>query len=296
MKKRKAIVQISGMMKNIDLKKAKLYTMLALMTVGAGLTACSNDEETTEQVNTYSMSVDATKQMDDNPAQMRRALSLEGDELIASWATTEQVYVQGRSYSTNEPFWFRGYLKPNKSGTITRLNGTVSLPEGWVISVDEAIGDPHVLTLQFPRSGNLDYAGQKGTLADIAENYDYAIATDVRYDIKENHIEGVTMARFVNMQAIVKFSLIDKASGIDMLNPTALTVDHGTGNIALNDIPNTTYSTNGNGVLFVAIPGFDDQTVRLTATVGGDTYTFTKKGVTFENGKFYEINVKMTKN
>ena len=78
-----------------------------------------------------------------------------------------------------------------------------------------------------------------------------------------------------------------------MLTPTAFTIDYGTGRIELKDIPNATYSTNGNGVIFVAIPGFSDQTVNLTATVGSDTYTFTKKGITFTNGKYYEINVKM---
>ena len=58
-------------------------------------------------------------------------------------------------------------------------------------------------------------------------------------------------------------------------------------------IPSSTYTTNGAGVLFVAIPGFTSQKVILTATVGDNTYTFTKKKVTFENGKYYELNVKM---
>lgn len=36
-------------------------------------------------------------------------------------------------------------------------------------------------------------------------------------------------------------------------------------------------------------------TYTLTATVGASTYTFEKSGVTFENGKYYSINVKMEK-
>ena len=36
-----------------------------------------------------------------------------------------------------------------------------------------------------------------------------------------------------------------------------------------------------------------DDTYTLTATVGGATYNYTKSGVTFENGKYYSINVKM---
>ena len=81
-----------------------------------------------------------------------------------------------------------------------------------------------------------------------------------------------------------------------MLSPTALTINYGSGSVSLTDIPAATYSTNGYGVLFVAIPGFSDQTVTLTATVGNDTYTYTTSSTkTFVNGKYYEIGVKMTK-
>ena len=258
------------------------------------LTACSNDDETPAQIHTYYMSVNATKQVGKDSAQPRRALSLNGNKLEASWANNEKVYVQGE-LANGEKFWFQGYLIPQYPGTETLLNGALSLPDGWTISIDEAIGSAHTLTLQFP-SSYFDYTGQKGTLADIAANYDYAIATNVRYDIVGDHIEGASEAEFVNQQAIVKFTLIDKESGTDMLNPTALTVDCGSEIIELNDIRPDTYITNGNGVLFVAIPGFNNQEVRLTATVGNDIYTFTKNGVMFENGKYYEINVKMKKN
>ena len=37
------------------------------------------------------------------------------------------------------------------------------------------------------------------------------------------------------------------------------------------------------------------KTATLTATVGDDTYTYEKSGVTFTNGQYYEINVKMLK-
>lgn len=280
---------------NVMKQTKPFYTLLALLTACAVLTACSDDEETSPQVKTFQMTVDATKQVDVNMSRPRRALSLDGSTLNASWATTEHVYVQGTLESNGEKFWFNGSLKPMSAGTTTRLNGAVSLPDGWAISIDEAIGDPHILTLQFPRK-EVDYTDQKGTLADIAANYDYAIATGVHYDIVGNHIEGTTTADFENLQAIVKFNLIDKANGTDMLNPTALTVNYDSGIIELTDIPDATYSTNGNGVLFVAIPGFSDKTVKLTATVGNDTYTFTKKDVTFTDGKYYEINVKMKKN
>ena len=46
--------------------------------------------------------------------------------------------------------------------------------------------------------------------------------------------------------------------------------------------------------IYVAIPGFSGKTVTLTATVDDKTYTYEKSGVSFTNGKYYEITVKMT--
>lgn len=59
--------------------------------------------------------------------------------------------------------------------------------------------------------------------------------------------------------------------------------------------PAETYDTNGDGVIYVAIPGNDSKKLTLTATVGSDIYTFTKSGVTSENGKYYAIGLKMKK-
>ena len=269
-----------------------------LLTAGLALTACSSDDSNTEQVRTtYTMTIDATKGANEAASRATtRALTLTGSTLNATWATTERVYVQGRKVSDNSYFWFEGYLQPHSAGTTTQLNGVISLPTSFSISIDEAIGTPHKLTLQFPRPYVLDYTGQIGTLADIAAKYDYAKATDVGVDIEADKVVGVSPVTFVNQQAIVKFTLKDKADGTTLLNPTALTIQYGEESLSLTSIPSTTYGTNGNGVLYVAIPGFSDKAVTLTATVADDTYTFTKSGVTFVNGQYYEINVKMKNN
>ena len=274
----------------------KTINFSVLLMAGLALAACSSDDSQVEPaVKTYTMTIDATKGA--NEAAVRadtRALTLDGHTLNASWAASEQVYVQGKLVADESYFWFEGSLQPQSVGTITtRLNGTISLPVGWKISIDEAIGIPHTLNLQFPRSGNLDYTGQVGTLADIAAKYDYAKATNVMVDVNENNVVGVSPVTLENQQAIVKFTLKDKADGTTLLNPTALTIRYGDEYLSLTSIPSTTYDTNGNGVLFVAIPGFSEKTVTLTATVGDKTYTFTKSNVTFTNGKYYEINVKM---
>ena len=242
------------------------------------------------------MTIDATKGANEAASRATtRALSLDGNTLNTSWATSERVYVQGKKLSDNSYFWFEGSLQPQSAGATTQLNGVISLPTSFSISIDDAIGTPHKLTLQFPRPYVLDYTGQIGTLADIAAKYDYARAEEVMVDIEADKVVGVEPVTFVNQQAIVKFTLKDKADGTTLLNPTALTIQYGEESLSLTSIPSTTYGTNGNGVLYVAIPGFSDKAVTLTATVADAIYTFTKSGVTFNNGQYYAIGLKMKK-
>ena len=249
-----------------------------------------------EPSRTYSMSVDASKSGD----ALTRALTLSGNTLNATWATNEHVYVQGTLLSDKSKFWFDGSIQPQSAGASTRLNGQITLPSTYTESMSTLIGEHPEFTLQFPRSGELDYTGQVGTLDDIAAKYDYAIATNVLFDIKGDHIIGTNSAEFVNQQAIVKFTLMNKDTGdIFSNNPSKLTITYNSGSdpeetISLAAIPDATYSTNGNGVLYVAIPGFSGN-ITLSATVGSDTYTYSKSGVTFTNGNYYDITVKMTK-
>ena len=188
-----------------------------LLTAGLALTACSSDDSNTEQVyRTYTMTIDATKGANEAASRATtRALTLDGSTLNATWATTEHVYVQGKKVSDNSYFWFEGSLQPQYAGTTTRLNGTISLPAGWSYSsVDEAIGYPNYVTLQFPRPYVLDYTGQIGTLADIAAKYDYAKAEGVGVDIEADKVVGVSPVTFVNQQAIVKFTLKDQNNNV----------------------------------------------------------------------------------
>ena len=283
-----------GMNQNKENKTMKKLYFSMLLMAGLVLTACSSDDNSTEPEpqapKTYYMTVDASKAVNEAFSRVStRALSLDGSTLNASWATTENVYVQGtlKSDGTTK-FWFKGSIKPQYAGTTTRLNGVISLPDEWAYtSIDDAISTPHTLTLQFPRSGELDYTGQVGTLADIAAKYDYAVAENARVDVEADKVKGVFEETFVNQQAIVKFTLRDKTDATKLLNPTALNIQYGEDNLSLT-IPESTYTTNGDGVLYVAIPEFSGKLV-LTATVGGVEHKFTKNSVTFKNGKYYEF-------
>ena len=252
-----------------------IRTLAALLIASATFAACSSDDNAIDQQpagqQVYTMTVNAQKGGD---AATTRALSLDGKTLNATWATTENVYVK------KGDTWATGSLQPQTDGTTATLKGTLS---GIEIEAN------NVLTLQFPRSGALDYTGQVGTLADIAANFDYATATVTVASVSAtgNIVPTEATTTFQNQQAIVKFTLVDKADGTMPLAATQLTVSDGTNTYTVTPASPTSE-------IYVAIPGFTGQTVTLTATVGSDTYTYEKANVTFTNGQYYEITVKMT--
>lgn len=244
--------------------------LLAILLVPATFTACSNEDTIYTQPTTYTLTVQASKGSDVATA---RALSLSGTTLNASWAVGEAVTV----YNVTKSADLGGTLSAQTNGSSTTLSGTLT---GSIEVNDE-------LTLKFL---NPAYSTQDGTLTGNATSIDkvcdYATAT-----VKVTAVSGgnvtTTAASFSNQQAIVKFTLKDKADGSTSLSATTLvvTVDGNT----------YTVNTSATSEVYVAIPGISDKEVTLTATTASDTYEYKKTGVTFTNGQYYTVNVKMTR-
>ncbi len=266
------VVQDSTM-KKIQLT---IKTLAALLVAGAAFTACSNDDNAVSEqpVNaaqeTYTLTVKATK----GSYAATRALALDGSTINATWGSGEKVDVYNDS---DEKI---GELTPKTTGSASAdLTGIIT---GTLPSLDDE------LTLKFLSAS---YTSQTGTLDYIGANCDYATASVAVFSL----YGGITTstARFTNQQAIIKFTLKDKATSA-AINPSALTITDGTSTVTLSDIPDATYTTNGDGVLYVAFPAAgESKTITLNTTVGSDTYTYTESGATFTNGNYYAINVKM---
>lgn len=264
--------------------------IFAILMMAAALAACmqmeqpaTNEEpeapQEQETIQTYTMTIAASKGTD------TKALSLGGEDnktLNATWATSEHIYVKKGNT------WAEGSLQPQEAGETTTLKGELS---------GVTIGETDELTLQFPRSGEISYSGQKGTLADIAANYDYATATvKVESISPSGNINPVAeTTTFNNQQAIIQFTLLNKATSA-AISPSALTISDGTNTVSLTDITSATYTANeATNVLYVAFPATGAaKTITMTATVGEDTFTYEKAGVTFTNGQYYAIKVKMS--
>ena len=247
----------------------------AFMIMVAALAACTRAEqplnETPDQPEvpaTYTLTLQASKGTD------TRGLVLNGNTLNAIWDGSEQVYV---------------YLNDNTSQEIAILTPVQSGQANCVLRGDFA--QPPVAGNALTLKLNTDnYMDQRGTLAYIGSHCDYAIATVTVTGVNEGTIETVEgAANFENQQAIVKFTLKDKATDA-AISPSAFTIKSNGTEVATV----TGIDSNSGGVLFVAIPAISG-TIDLAATVGSDTYKYSRENVTFAAGEYYSITVKMTK-
>ena len=262
-------------MKKVILSYQKNFCKLigAWLAIGAFTTSCTNnnvisdEDKPTQQI--YTLSVDADK---DNAT--RSLFITDKGKLDVEWRTSEHVYVK------KGDTWATGSLQPQTNGSTTNLAGTLS---------DVTIAANDVLTLQFPKSGDISYDGQDGILSTISANYDYAQASVTVASVDGNDIKTVGSAHFTSQQAIVKFTLKDKSND-NLLNATKLTINvNDSRKELIVEIPSSTY------IVYVAIPGFTSMNITLSAVVGNEVYSYTKSGVTFTNGHYYPITVKMTK-
>ena len=266
-------------MKKVILSYQKNFCKLigAWLAIGAVTTSCTNnnvisdEDKPTQQI--YTLSVDADK---DNAT--RSLFITDKGKLGVEWRQSEHVYVK-------KDTWATGSLQPQTNGSTTNLAGTLS---------DVTIAANDVLTLQFPKSGDISYDGQDGLLSTISANYDYAQASVIVASVDGNDIKTVSPAHFTSQQAIVKFTIKDKSNDA-ILTPSKLIINDGSHELTVNINLSSTYQTNGNGIVYVAIPGFTNKTITLSAIVGNEVYSYTKSGVTFTNGHYYPITVKMTK-
>ena len=286
-------------MKSLKVQKFKSLSLAALLIASATFAACSGDDNIVKEQpanpaqHTYTMTIEATKGGD---AAATRALALDGKTLNATWETSNEV----KAYNYTKSSALTGSLKPQSDGASATLTGSLT----GSVAVDD------IIFLRWP-SVDADYTGQDGTLETIAQRYDYTTGI-----AKVTSVDGTTIGAedsshggpvlFTNSQAIVKFTLIDKATG-SPINATQLTIDakvNGESRLIQSLTYPDTYTFGPitinrteptDNVVYAALP-FSSQakfTFSLTATDGTNTYTYEKANVTMLNGRYYEITVKM---
>ena len=279
---------------------SSIKTLAIQLMVGVAFAACSSsDDSIIEQpVNptepkTYTMTVQATK----GDAAGTRGLSLDGNTLNVKWNEGEKVVVM---QDDDELGTLTATPDPNDP---TKATLTGELDE---LDLEEDI-EFHL------HSASCDYSRQSGVLLSkdgensIEENFDYALCTveaesdkiktsvvkdpdgDEQYD--EYYLVtiegGITLE---SQQAIVKFTLVDKADATTPMNVTRLEVYDGYYNIFVEPVSPT-------NALYVAVnsDGVELDYHLKAVTAKGDVYTYDRSDVTFLCGKYYEVKVQMTK-
>lgn len=297
----------------------KYLSLAALLIASAAFVACSGSDNDSiidepQPVNPtgqYTMTIKASKGDD---AALTRALSLSGSTLNATWADGEEVLV----YQGNTQI---GTLTATASTTNeATLTGTLdSAPDASQALTfyfhTEKVPTPSAKTFITEEHYNY-YEGQDGTLETIASTYDFcnpATVASGNFTVDTESLtitvpDGISFGD--NLQAIVKFTLVDKANPDTKLNASSLTVTASRQSITSISacdfnytftIPASTYETNGDGVVYLAIPAYfrltasttDPKCFALTATVGDETYIFGRADFPFQNKKYYDITVKM---
>ena len=294
-----------------------IRTLAALLIASAAITACTNEDsgiidnaqpaqEQGPQV--YTLNISASKGGDATT----RALDLDGTgKLTASWTDGDELTVINLTKSYTP---LSGTLTAsNASGSTATFSGTLS---GTI-----AVGDKLILKYQEHEYFGSDFKSQDGTLKGTngAEKYDCAnaIVTVASVDGSGNITISESAASFTTHTAMLKLTLQDGSS--NALNATSLTISvDGIGELlTFSSIDADASTANGDGILYFAMPSAENvayiklgatpetietkktelaaATVTFTATVGGTTYTATKPGYKFTEGKYYAATLTMVK-
>lgn len=176
-----------------------------------------------------------------------------------------------------------GTLTPkNVAGNNATLHGQIT----GTFSVNEML---YLVFPKYPADENAMYVGQKGTVADIAKNFDYALGAVKVAEINGDRltlepVSGGSCVEFTSLQSITRFEFSYASvysEGIVKLTITAPYLEYDV--TVIPEAPGT--------VFYVAIPdsGPDNKQVYtfMAETESGKIYEATKKA-NLEDGKYYK--------
>lgn len=290
-------------------------TLAALLMAGAAFAACSSDDNIIENQQpatsgeqVYTLTINASK--GDGTT---RALDLDGTgKLTASWTNGDELTVvnQTKSYTALGGTLTASNASGNTAAFSGALTGTIEVNDVLILNYHQ-----HNYFTEFPN--------QDGTLKGTngAEKYDVANAevtvASVDVDGDNKTITTTGDASFKTWTAMLKLTLQDNAATPNKLNATSLTISvEGIADfLTFSSIAADASTANGDGVLYFALPNAENvayikmgaspsdiaekkatlaaATVTFTATAGGKTYTATKPGYKFTEGKYYAATLTM---
>ena len=271
------------------MKTFKLFSMAAL---ALAMVACSNEDSALE-----------------NAAPARQQGAMKFTATLAapgSGATTRTEYTEvtsGVDAGNINVAWKAGdqiYLFDEEEGQeCTATVGTPAADGSATISgtFDYEVEAGEDITATYPASAknddfNAKFASQAGTLAYIQDNLDLRKGTST-ISVDGDQATLATALQMESQIAIWKLTLQDNAATPAALSATKVTIKNGSTVIAATtDITATSAVYLALNLMKGDISGAD---ITIEATVGSDTYTYSKSGVSLAKGNYYQSTLKMTK-
>ena len=272
------------------MKKNQLFTLAAVLAASAAMTSCSGEQQAEDVAarqaltcNTYKAVIEVTKPGIDN---LTRAISDENGSLVTTWSAGEQVYAyvgdEGEAQSVT--------LTDADINSENRQKATLHLD--FTKDGGFQVGDEIVLYYLKPKEGYDDYSGQKGTLADIAANYDRMKATvevtAVYPGTDSDNLLATTSASFSRRQAITKFTINDKSS-----QPLSVKANEPL-NVKYGDVTVDVTPESNTSEVYVALPATGSETDYRFESTGVDSKKYgATKSVNMANGRYYTATLQM---
>lgn len=266
------------------MKTNVFMTMALTVLMAVTLTACGSDDNN-----------DTTTVA---PSQGTRFITVRAGRAASSSINALSISGSGDSQTLNAT-WTKGDVVKVYQADGTEVGSMTAQSNGSSTDltgcIDNSIVVGEELTLKYLST---NYDAQDGTLTGTEKSIDkvcdYATATIKVTQVTSTNV-NTTGATFANQQAVIKFTMLDTDG--DPIIAKEFTVSDGTRTVKLSNIPEATYTKNGQGVLYVAFPiNGKVSTLTFNATEeDNDKYTFKQEGFNFENGKYYWSDVNKVK-
>ena len=189
---------------------------------------------------------------------------VDGD-LDTKWCANSPWYIE---FHTDAPVRVDGYMF-RTAGDTESYSGRN--PMSWVLKGKANSGD--AWTTIDSKSGNTDMPAENNTERDFTAS---APGTYQYFRLEISESQGSDIMQLSEMKLFAK---LDEATEISYYGPITVTPDAAASELTV--------------ALRNEKAGADTYT--LTAVAGDEVYALEKSGVTFENGKYYEITAKLTK-
>lgn len=248
----------------------------------------------------------------------RATLTDNSTQLGASWKAGDEVtYSNLSTYPYNDLHF--GRLTSSKGAETSTFTGDVYCAEGDKITLFYPATDPTTTQGNDRGTFAINLSGQKGTLDDIATKYHYIYGVAEITSVTDN-TANATIASMKSLLAVCKFIFQDKNTNAN-IPVEKLTICYGnelyplTGKVTPSDnassvnaepanaetwtdpLTVTLASEKEDGVYVALFPCGNEnkEEIHFTVTNSAGTYTGTASAK-LNAGKFYPVNLKLTKN